>query len=186
MEKRMHNPFLIGNRVYLRPVEIADAPIIQKWHNDPELRQLGSGSGHATSRNKEEEDIKSAAHSQDEGYFMVVKIMSNEAVGFIRVNCLTSSSRNVWLRMIIGDKKSWGKNYAHDAVMTFLNWLFNELNMHRVTCETYATNGRAIRFFEKIGFKREGTIREAHFTDGKYYNIISFGLLKREFVKTKK
>jgi RimJ/RimL family protein N-acetyltransferase len=57
------------------------------------------------------------------------------------------------------------------------------MNVHRVTLETYETNEPAIRFFEKVGFVREGLIREAVYDDGRYYNILSFGLLKSEYRK---
>ncbi len=182
----MHNPFLVGKQIYLRPVKIADASIIQEWHNDPELRKVARAGERPTTLKQEKEDIKTAYNTKDEAYLMVIKKSNNKEIGFMRGNCLTSSSKNVWLRMIIGDKNAWGKNYAADALQCFLRWLFYELNMHRVTCETYATNRRAIRFFEKIGFKKEGVIREAHYIDSKYHDIISFGLLKNEFNKTSK
>lgn len=180
-EKNMSNPFLMGKRVYLRPVDITDAPVIQRWHNDRELITLGSGDGLPSTRIKEEEDIRSASQSKDEAYLMVLKRSNNSTIGFIRVNWLTSSNKNVWLRIIIGEKKAWGKHYASDALRCVLEWLFFELNIHRVTLETYGTNKRAITFFEKMGFQREGILREAHFQGGTYHDIISFGLLKKEF-----
>lgn len=179
----MIKPFLMGRRVYLRPIKLTDAPIIQTWHNDPELRKVARAGERPTTLRQEKDDIKAAQRSEDEAYLMVVKRTNNREIGFIRANWLTSYSRNVWLRMIIGDKHSWGKEYAADALYAFLEWLFYELNVHRITCETYATNKRAIRFFEKLGFKREGIIREAHYINGQYHDIISFGLLKREFHK---
>ncbi|MCK4674243.1 GNAT family N-acetyltransferase [candidate division WOR-3 bacterium] len=185
LNKKMNNPYLISKNCYLRPVEINDAPLIQKWHNDPELRKLGSGSGLPVTKEKEEKDIKSAYSSKDEAYLMVIKKKNNKAIGFIRINCLLSTSKNVWLRMIIGDKKAWGKGYAQNALGCFLRWLFYELNIHRITLETYATNIRAIKFFEKMGFKKEGVLREAHFNDERYHDIISYGLLKKEFEKIK-
>lgn len=85
--------------------------------------------------------------------------------------------------MIIGDKKAWGKSYASEALKSVLKWLFYEQNIHRITLETYATNKRALKFFEKMGFKKEGVLRGAHYADGKYFDIISYGLLKNEFEK---
>ena len=37
-ETTVHCPYLIGERIYLRPLERADAPIVQPWINDPEIR----------------------------------------------------------------------------------------------------------------------------------------------------
>lgn len=181
--KDLHNPFIISKNVYLRPVEFSDASSIQKWHNDPELRKFARCGELPMTLEKEEEDIKAASHAPNEAYLMIVKKRDNKPIGFIRINDLTSSARDVWLRMIIGDKSSWGKNFAGEALRSVLEWLFYELNIHRVTLGTYATNKRALKFFEKMGFKREGILREAHFEDGTYHDIISFGLLKKEFSK---
>ena len=183
LNKKMNNPFLISKNCYLRPVEINDALLIQTWHNDHELRRLGSGGGLPVTKEKEEQDIKSSYSSKDEAYLMVIKKENNKAIGFIRINCLTRISKDVWLRMIIGDKKAWGRGYASEALQSVLKWLFYELNIRRITLETYATNKRALKFFEKMGFKKEGVLREAHYADGKYYDIISYGLLKKEFEK---
>jgi RimJ/RimL family protein N-acetyltransferase len=179
----MHNPFLIGTTVYLRPVEITDASIIQGWHNDPELRRLARSGELPVTQQKEEADIEAASDSQDEVYLMVVKKSDNKSIGFIRINGITSSTGDVWLRMIIGDKHAWGKQYAREALQNVLEWLFLERHIHRVTLETYATHRRAIRFFEKIGFQREGLRREAHFEGGSYHDIVCFGLLEHEFNK---
>jgi ribosomal-protein-alanine N-acetyltransferase len=180
-DKNMQRPFLIGNNIYLRSVEMGDASLIQKWHNDPELRKLARCGELPVTVVSEEKDIKISFDSKDETYLMIVKKLKNQPIGFIRVNCLTNPSRNVWLRMIIGDKNSWGKHYASNALQLVLKWLFSELNIHRVTLETYATNKRAFKFFKKIGFKQEGIAREAHFSDGTFDDIICCGLLKREF-----
>jgi RimJ/RimL family protein N-acetyltransferase len=112
-----------------------------------------------------------------------VKKIGDKPIGFIRLHIIDRASQNMWLRMIIGDKKAYGADLAHDALVHVVEWLFSEQNVHRITLETYETNKRALRFFEKVGFKQEGVLREAVYKDGKYYNIISLGLLKREFKK---
>jgi RimJ/RimL family protein N-acetyltransferase len=177
----MRNPYLIGNSVWLRPVEISDAQLIQKWHNDPELRKLAGAPRLVSTLTDEEEDIKNASKSDDEVYLMIVKKEDDKSVGFIRLNGLSSFERRVWLRISIGNKASWGKGYGSDAMRYVLKWLFYEMNIHRVELETYSTNERALKFFEYIGFKREGIRREAHFANGRYYDIVCFGLLRGEF-----
>lgn len=177
----MNDPFLVGKQVYLRPVEISDTPLIQKWHNDPDIRRSARLGETPVTYTKEESDINVAKDSQDEIYLLVVQRSTEKPIGFIRLNIIDRASRNMWLRMIIGDSNARGKNLAQDALAIVLEWLFSEQNVHRVTLETYETNQRAIRFFEKLGFKQEGMIREAIYVDGKYYNIISLGLLKKEF-----
>ena len=44
-----------------------------------------------------------------------------------------------------------------------------------------AFNKRAIRCYEKSGFKEVGRRREAYYLNGKYYDIITMDILKKEF-----
>ena len=178
----MKNGFLIGNKTYLRPVELTDARLIQTWHNDPEIRRLARLGELPVTYTKEEEDIKSARDSAAEIYLMIVEKSSDQSIGFVRLNFIDTVSRNMWLRMIIGNAEARGRNLAEDALRGVLAWLFFEQNVHRITLETYASNERAIRFFEKLGFRKEGIIREAVYVDGKYYDIVTLGILGREFV----
>jgi RimJ/RimL family protein N-acetyltransferase len=179
----MLNPYLIGKHVYLRAVEKEDAVVITKWHNDPDVRKLSRCGGLPVSRTSEEEDIE-AARTAREVYLLIVQKTSNTPVGFVRGKIIDIPARTVWLRFAMGDTATWGRGFAREALTLFLKWLFTEQNMHRVTLETYAANKRAVTFFTKIGFKKEGMLRQAVYIDGAYEDIISFGLLKHELKTT--
>jgi len=177
----MKNAFLVGKKTYLRPVELADTRLIQKWHNDPMIRKMARLGELPVTYTKEDSDIRVARDSREEIYLIIMEKSTDKPIGFIRLNFIDAVSRNMWLRCVLGNPKVWGKNFAHDALSHVLKWLFSEQNIHRVTLETYATNKRAIKFFQKLGFKQEGTIREAVYFDGEYYDIISLGILASEF-----
>lgn len=176
LDSCMHN-----SNTYLRPVTLNDAAIIRKWHNDPEIMMLARVGEKKTTLEQEREDIKTTRRSSNQAYHIIVTKSDNTPIGFLRFNYIDKTSGNVWLRMIIGNKKAWGRGYAYEAMQLYLKWLFNKLCIHRVTLECYSTNLRAIKFYKRIGFKKEGILREAVFINGKYHNIISFGMLKRDF-----
>jgi len=172
---------LYGLCVYLRPVIIEDAAIIRKWHNDPELMKLARVGEKRTTLKQEREDIKTARKSNNQTYHLILTKLDNTPIGFLRFNFIDKSSGNVWLRMIIGDKKAQGKGYAREALQCYLKWMFDKLRIHRVTLECYSTNRRAIKFYRRIGFQKEGVLREAVCINGKYHDIISFGILRKDF-----
>ena len=169
-----------GTSVYLRPVTLRDASIIRKWHNDPELIQLARIGREKTTLKQERADIRNARRSKEQAYHMIVKQSDDTAIGFLRFNFIDMPSNNVWLRVMIGEKTVWGKGYARDALEAYLRWLFDDVGIHRVTLECYSTNTRAVRFYERLGFQKEGVLREAVLIDGTYHDIFSFGLLKRD------
>jgi RimJ/RimL family protein N-acetyltransferase len=179
------NPFLVGENTYLRPVEISDTNLIQRWHNNPTLRKQSRLGGLPVTYVKEENDIKTARKSREEIYLIIVQKSTDKSIGFIRLNFIDAVSRNMWLRMLIGDKDAQGKGLAEDALRCVVEWIFSEQNVHRITLETYETNKQAMRFFEKIGFVREGLVRDAVYSGGRYFNIVCYGLLNTEY-KTRK
>ena len=182
--EKVKSKFLVGKRTYLRPVELSDTRLIQTWHNDPEIRRLARLGELPITYTKEEEDIKMARASSEETYLMIVETSGDRSIGFVRLNYIDTVSRNMWLRMIIGDVEARGRNLTEDALRVVLEWLFAEQNVHRITLEAYASNKRAIHFFEKLGFRKEGVIREAVYAAGEYYDIVTLGLLNREFTST--
>ena len=62
-----------------------------------------------------------------------------------------------------------------------LRFAFEELNLHRVELEVYDFNPRAMRCYEKAGFRLEGTRRQAHFHQGAYHDVHLMGILRDEF-----
>ena len=173
-----------GKLIYLRPVTLKDASIIKKWHNDPELIQLARIGRETTTLKQERADIQKARRSKDQAYHLIIKKSDDTAIGFLRFNFIDRPSRNVWLRVMIGEKTVWGKGYARDALDAYLRWLFDDIGIHRVTLECYSTNTRAVKFYERLGFHKEGVLREAVLIDGTYHDIFSFGMLKCDFLGT--
>jgi len=67
------------------------------------------------------------------------------------------------------------------ALKTLIDYVFNIMNFHRLEAEIFSYNESAITLFEKLGFAREGVLREARYWDGKYYDIFRYGLLRDEY-----
>jgi len=178
--KSLLNMRISGTEVYLRPVELRDASMIRKWHNDPVLMRLARVGEKKTTLNQERSDISKARRSEDQAYHMILRYTNDTPVGFIRFIYIDGASGNVWLRVMIGDKKAWGKGYARDAMEIYLKWLFDVIGIHRVTLECYSTNKRAVEFYRRLGFKKEGVLRQAVLIDGMYHDIFSFGLLRED------
>ncbi len=81
----------------------------------------------------------------------------------------------------IGDKSQWGKGYGTDAMRTLVGFGFGELNLHRIMLRVYDDNPRAVRAYEKVGFKTEGRLRESNFHDGRYRDALVMAILRPEW-----
>ena len=75
------------------------------------------------------------------------------------------------------------KGLGVSILNSMIHHAFFSLNLHRLEAEVNAYNDVGLRIMDKLGFVKEGVLREARYLDGKYYDIIRFGLLKRDFEK---
>jgi len=79
------------------------------------------------------------------------------------------------------DDAAWGHGYATEAARGLLRWAFDTLDLNRVQAETDTRNVASARVLEKLGFVREGTLREDCVVNGEVSDSWVYGLLRREW-----
>jgi RimJ/RimL family protein N-acetyltransferase len=79
------------------------------------------------------------------------------------------------------DEGAWGHGYATEAARAVLEWAFDTLDLNRVQTETDTRNAASARVLEKLGFLREGTLREDCVVNGEVSDSWVYGLLRREW-----
>ncbi len=168
--------------VVIRPIERSDLQLIQKWYNDDEVMYWGSGSkpDMMVSLDYLEEVWYEQIYSES-ATRMMIEIEDGSPIGVIGYRDFNVQERRCKLTIFIGENKYWGKGYGTDAVKAFLRFLFNRWNLNRVEVDTWHGNERALKCYEKCGFKLEGRLRKARFVDGQYNDEIILGILREEF-----
>ncbi len=73
------------------------------------------------------------------------------------------------------------RGIATEAARRSLEFLFNDLNAHKVIVITRDTNPRSIRLAERLGFRKEGHLRESRIENCQRYGLLHYGMLKTEF-----
>ncbi len=76
---------------------------------------------------------------------------------------------------------AWGQGYATEAARALLQWAFDALDLNRVQAETDTRNLASARVLEKLGFVREGTLREDCIVNGEFSDSWVYGLIRREW-----
>ena len=168
-----------GDQVRLRAIEREDIPRFLKWLNDSNvLRYLGMYL--PLSRAQEEEWFE--RHLRDEGSrVFAIETREWEHIGNIGLEDLNWKDRCATLGIFIGESDLWGQGYGTDAVRTLLRLAFHEMGLHRISLQVFDFNRRALRCYQKCGFRQEGCLREAHFTAGHYHDVLLMGILSQEF-----
>jgi [ribosomal protein S5]-alanine N-acetyltransferase len=79
------------------------------------------------------------------------------------------------------DEEAWGHGFATEAARALLHWAFDTLDLNRVQAETDTRNVASARVLEKMGFVREGTLREDCIVNGEVSDSWVFGLIRRDW-----
>lgn len=113
--------------------------------------------------------------------FRIRTLVEDTLIGFVALFSIKWSSGSATLAIGIGEPDYRGKGYGVDALELALGYAFRELNLHRVGLSVISYNTRAIRAYEKVGFVQEGVRREAICRDGRRFDDILMGILRREW-----
>jgi RimJ/RimL family protein N-acetyltransferase len=174
---------IIGTRVTLRPFQPEDLPALRAWHDDAEVMQYWGDRHPILAAHACEADLApNGRFTQfaENGYFGI-QDESGRLIGRIDYEGFTLPERAAELSILIGEKETWSKGYGSEAVTLLLEWLFNDRGAHRVWLEVFPENTRAQRAYEKVGFVREGTLRETWLVDGRWHDEHVYGMLRREY-----
>ena len=179
-KSKIKSRFLIGKRVYLRALEKEDLIYIRKWSNDPEIRKL---IGEVVSMSQADADkfLERVYSDNTREWFVIVVKENDRVIGEAGLLRMFPAWRTTDISIIIGEKDAWGKGYGTEAILLLLDYAFRCLNFHRVAIGVVAFNEKAIRFWEKVGFKKEGIQRDGYYYNHKYYDFVMMSILEDEF-----
>jgi diamine N-acetyltransferase len=172
--------FLTGERVVLRSLEKRDLAVLQPWFNDPEIRGL-TGEVMPTNQSGMDDFFERVRTDSSRVWFVVVLKENDRVIGEAGLLRMFFPWRTTDLSLIIGDKSAWGKGYGTEAIRLLLDYAFGTLNFHRVSIGVVGSNERALRFYEKVGFQREGIQRDGYYHHHAYQDFVMMSLLEDEY-----
>lgn len=75
----------------------------------------------------------------------------------------------------------WGNGYMQETLQAVLNYAFTVLNLHRIEADVDPRNAASVRTLERLGFQREGYLRERWHVNGEIQDAFFYGLLKPDW-----
>lgn len=151
-------------------------PAYYEWRNDPEVAIFDQSQ---FLRPMSFEEVETWSQIMVDGMTYVI-CDGEKSIGTCAFMNLDQRNRHAELAIVIGDKNYWGKGYGKDIMAQLIEWGFEGLNLHRLYLHVFDFNKRAIALYEKMGFVQEGRMREMLYRNGKYHDVLCYGLLKSE------
>jgi RimJ/RimL family protein N-acetyltransferase len=147
-----------GNRVTLSPKNLSDAPRDYLWQKDAELMAL-NGSTPLTVSFIQYLMRYATGRQKSNARFLSIKIISDgRHIGNCAIYDTDRSRSETNIGIFIGERDYWGKGYGTDAVKTLSGYVFNEMDLRHINLKTLESNARALRCFDKCGFKVCGSL----------------------------
>ena len=107
---------------------------------------------------------------------------NKEFIGRCSIHSINKRDKRANISLTIKEK-FWGKEYGTEAVTFLTKLAFSKLKLHRLEYGVYSHNERSMKLAEKLGFKYEGTLRDAKKIGNKYYDRLIYSKLKSEYKK---
>ncbi|HKY09205.1 MAG TPA: GNAT family N-acetyltransferase [Candidatus Binatia bacterium] len=175
-------PTINARRISLRQYAASDLDAIYEIHADPEVMRYLGGSP-MLDRSEAQKFMAKALEDFSRGQSIewgIARRSDNRLMGSITFFSLDAFARRAEIGFALG-RPHWGRGYMHEALQAALGYGFNELEFRRVEADTDPNNFPAVRLLERVGFKREGFLRERWVVPNETQDALFYGLLKREW-----
>lgn len=178
-------PLIHGEQVWLRPMEERDLPAYVASINDTEVGgRAGFRVPVSVSMGKTWLDKGLIKMSAGEAYFFAVcELGSDTFIGTIWLKDIDHASGNSELAICM-DRDHVGSGWGTDAQRALLAFGFATISLRRIWLTVSAENARALRSYEKLGFRREGLLREDMIVHGRPVDTILMAMLRGEWTET--
>jgi RimJ/RimL family protein N-acetyltransferase len=166
-----------GKLVRLRSFEPDDAERYRAWINDVEVARL-IDRAKAVTRLEHEAWYRSLVTSDANCVFAVERLDDGRFIGLVWLYAIHWRHRRAEVRIVLGDRDSWGGGFGTDALRLLAAIAFGSMNLDKLWADVLATNPRAVAAFERAGFEREGLLRGDRFDNGVRLDVVRLGLLR--------
>lgn len=175
-------PVLGTDRLRLRPVRRTDAEAIltvfgddaamRYWSHEP-LPDLDAAHAYI-------DRMETGFVSRSLFQWVIADRAADGLMGTVTVYQWDRDNRHAEVGFMLG-RAHWGRGYAQEAVRAVLRFALEAMDLHRVEADTHPDNAASLRLLERLGFRREGLLRERWFTYGAWSDSVLLGMLRAEF-----
>ena len=180
----MSQPAIETSRLVLRPFLPDDAPVVQRLAGERAIADTTLNIPHPYEDGMAEEWIAGHASGYADGTMatFAIELKDNSrlvgAIGLRIERRLNKAELGYWV-----GKPYWNRGYATEATMAILKFGFEDLRLHRIQAKHLGRNPASGRVMAKAGMRIEGTARQDTIKWGRYEDLVSYGLLREDWLE---
>lgn len=164
----------------LRQLEKRDAEYMLEWMHDENINRFFCFDAAGMDLDSVNEFIDNSNKKDSNYKHFAVANENDEYMGTISLKQIDECNKNAEYAISLR-AKAQGKGYAKFSTVEILKYAFYKLKLNKVYLNVLSYNVRAIKFYEKIGFKFEGEFKKHIFIHGKFNDIKWYSYLREDF-----
>lgn len=171
------------SRLIIKSIQLSDAEAILNYRSDPIANKYQGWVPHnledvndfIQNRVELEINIPETWHQ-----LVIIHKESEKIIGDIGLHFMDHEEKQVEIGFTL-DKNYQGKGYATEALKHLINYLFNNLNKHRILASIDPKNISSIKLVERLGFRKEAHFVKSLFINGKWLDDLKYAILEEEW-----
>jgi ribosomal-protein-alanine N-acetyltransferase len=169
--------FLRGQIVELRPLVESDADgPYPSWLNDAEVCKYNRHHVYPYTQDQARQWIRTIPDRSE--LVLAITLRADQThVGNVSLQAIDPVVRSAELAILLGERSAWGRGVGFESAQLVVEHGFGAMNLHRISCATTDDNVAMRRIAEKLGMRQEGVRAEAAFNEGRYVDVVEYGLL---------
>lgn len=160
----------------LKPTTLKDIDHIMTWVNDPEVVKNLQHFNKKFSKQDEIRHVKNILSSKNDFSFSIFD--GKTYIGQCGIHQIAWENKLGRLSLVI-KKEFWNKGYAQKALLILINHAFKKLGLHKVYLMHWRENKKADHLYKKVGFKKEGVLKDEYFWHGKYHDMVRMSIVNK-------
>jgi len=171
---------LLGKKIVLEPLEKEDLAKSRLWVNDASLSAKMLRALPVT-RTDQEKWYQNIIQDPSKLVFAIKMLDSEEHIGNTGLYHIDWINRRAEFWILLGEMHSWQQGIGSEIVFLMQEYAFNNLNLNKLYLNVDMNNKEAIGLYKKLKFVQEGILKDHYYIEGKYLDIITMAILRKDF-----
>lgn len=170
---------ILGEKIYLRKMEIEDTDDIICWRNNKRVYQNFIYQKPFT-RESHFHWIENVIQTGSAVQFIICEKENDRSVGSVYFRDISTEHKKAEYGIFIGEDDAVSKGYGSEAAKLALKYAFEVMKLHKVMLRVFADNLGAIKSYEKAGFEKEAYLKDEVCIEGQFRDMILMGIINPE------